>query len=193
MNDLFFKIPCLKGERVTLRRLTACDADALRELTEDADVYRYLPTFLYEKQYEDPSYVIDRLYDECINESLILGVFLDDAFCGLAEVYGYRAPLLKVSVGYRLLKKVWGKGIATETLGVLVKYLLEETPVSIITASTMVENQVSANVLRKNGFKRVMHGVWENWGYPKPTVADKWLLTDGNYRLQYRFHNDSFA
>ena len=151
MNKLFEEIPCLKGERVTLRRLTACDANALRELTEDTEVYRYLPTFLYENQYEDKSYVIDRLYDECINESLILGVFLEDTFCGLAEIYGYRAPLLKVSIGYRFLKKHWGKGIATETLGILVRYLLEETQIKIITASTMVENQASANVLRKNG------------------------------------------
>ena len=189
LNNLFYEIPCLKGERITLRRLTANDANALRELTEDTDVYRYLPTFLYENQYEDKSYVIDRLYDDCIHESLILGVFWDDEFCGLAELYGFRAPLLKVSVGYRLLKKHWGKGIATETLGVLVKYLLNETQIRIITASTMVENQASANVLRKNGFQRVMHGVWENWGFSKPTVTDKWLLTGGNYRLQYHFHN----
>ena len=189
MKKLFSQIPCLKGERVTLRSLTASDADALREFTENTEVYKYLPTFLYENKYDDKSYVIEHLYDECIEESLILGVFLDEEFCGLAEIYGWRAPLLKVSVGYRLLRKYWGQGIATETLGVLVKYLLEETDIRIITASPMVENQASATVLKKNGFKRVMHGVWENWGFSKPTVADKWLLTDANHHIQYRFHN----
>ena len=43
------------------------------------------------------------------------------------------------------------------------------------TASTMVENQASANVLRKNGFRLVVHEVGEDWGYGSPTIADKWI------------------
>ena len=65
---------------------------------------------LFEKKYEDKAYVIRRLYDECFPSSLILGVYAEDAFCGLAEIYGYRAPFLKASTGYRLAKKYWGKG-----------------------------------------------------------------------------------
>ena len=42
--------------------------------------------------------------------------YCDGDFCGLAEFYGYRDQLHKVSVGYRLLERHWGKGIATETL-----------------------------------------------------------------------------
>ena len=188
-KKLFSEIPCLNGERVVLRQLTAADTDGLRELTENKKVYRYLPTFLYENKYDDKSHVIDHLYDECIKESLILGVFVDDAFCGLAEIYSYRAPLLKASVGYRLLERCWGKGIATETLGILVKYLLEETDVKIITASTMVENQASANVLRKNGFRHLTYTVLENWGYAKPVLTEKWIRTDESFRLPYRFHS----
>lgn len=191
MKKLFSEIPTLKGERVTLRPLTAAEADGLRKLTESAEVYRYLPTFLYEKKYDDKAYVIEHLYDECIKESLILGVFLDEEFCGLAEIYGYRAPLLKASVGYRLLESAWGKGIATETLGILVKYLLEETDIRIITASTMKENTASANVLKKNGFKPVGYTVFENWGYAKPILTLKWIRTAADYYTQYRFKADN--
>ena len=187
MKKLFSEIPTLKGERVTLRPLTAAEADGLRELTESAEVYRYLPTFLYEKKYDDKEYVIEHLYDECIKESLILGVFLNEEFCGLAEIYGYRATLLKASVGYRLLESAWGKGIGTETLGILVKYLLEETDIRIITASTMKENTASANVLKKNGFKPVGYTVFENWGYAKPILTLKWIRTAAGYYTQYRF------
>lgn len=186
-KKLFSEIPCLKGERIVLKRLTPDDADGLYQLTRSEAVYRYLPTFLFEKKYDDVGYVIDRLYDECLKESLILGVFTEDEFCGLAEIYGYRAPLLKASVGYRLLPEFWGKGIATETLGLLVKYLLEDTDVEVVTASTMIDNKASANVLKKNGFKRVSHGALENWGFQKPTVTDKWLRTGVGYRRQYRF------
>ena len=177
MKKLFSEIPCLKGKRVTLRPLAADDADGLRELTESDAVYRYLPAFLFESKYEDKAEVIARLYDECIGDSLILGIFTDDAFCGLAEIYGYRAPLSKASVGYRLLERYWGKGIATEALGLLVKYLLEETDVRIITASTMAENHTSAHVLQKNGFRQLPDTEPEDWGYAEPIMAEKWLRT----------------
>ena len=95
----------MQGDRVTLRRLTEANAGSLKELTDSEKVYRYLPTFLYEQKYEDKAFVIRRLYDECLESSLILGVFIGDTFCGLAEIYGYFAPLSKVSVGYRLLEK----------------------------------------------------------------------------------------
>lgn len=189
MDKLFSEIPYLQGERVTLKQLSLSDGDALRELTEDDTVYRYLPTFLYEKQYDDTEYVIRHLYDECIQCSLILGVYVGGEFCGLAEIYGYRASLFKASVGYRLLQRYWGRGIATEALGLMVKYLLEETDVKIITASTMVKNQASANVLKKNGFKHLTYTSLEDWGYAKPILTEKWLRTDAGYRNEYSFHD----
>ena len=174
-KKLFSEIPELRGERLVLRRLTPGDAGALGELTKSAVVYRYLPTFLFEKKYADPSYVISRMYTEGLRESLILGIFAGEDFCGLAEMYGYRDPLHKISVGYRLLERCWGKGIAPEALGLMIDYLHNETDIEIITASTMVENRRSARVLLKNGFTCVVQGVYEEWGYESPTLADKWI------------------
>lgn len=151
------------------------DMSGLQELVDSPRVYRYLPTFLFERKYPDVGYVIAHLYDECWKESIILGVYRDGAFCGLAEMYGYRDPIHKISVGYRLLERCWGKGIASEALRMMIDYLYHETDIEIITASTMVENQASANVLRKNGFQMVVHAADEDWGYEKPTVTDKWI------------------
>ncbi|MBQ6535799.1 MAG: GNAT family N-acetyltransferase [Firmicutes bacterium] len=174
-KKLFSEIPYLESDRLILKGLTKDDAPAMRELVDSPGVYRYLPTFLFEKQYPDVRYVIDHLYDECWKESIILGVFEDGAFCGLAEMYGYRDPIHKISVGYRLLERCWGKGIASAALGMMIDYLYNETDIEIITASTMVENQASARVLTKNGFQMVVHAVDEDWGFERPTVADKWI------------------
>jgi len=189
-KKLFSEIPHLVGNRIELRKLEPADAEALKELTEDPKVYRYEPTFLFERKYDDMLTVIERLYDECWEESIILGIFLREekqsadpafcgdtasSFCGLAEMYGFRDNLHKVSVGYRLVQRCWGRGIATETLKLMVDYLCNETDIEIITASTMIENQTSANVLKKNGFTLVVHAVDEDWGYPVPTVTDKWI------------------
>lgn len=188
MKKLFSEIPVLGGERVTLRPLTLSDADSLRELTDDEEVYRYLPTFLYEQKYDDKEYVVSHLYDECLESSLILGVFEDDVFCGLAEIYGYRAALHKASVGYRLVRRCWGRGIATETLGLMVNCLLGETDVRIITASAMIGNQASANVLRKNGFRHLTYTLLENWGRRKLIPTEKWIKTHPEALPNYRFH-----
>ena len=174
-KKLFTEIPNIQGKRIALRAITDKDSSSLKELVDNAEVYRYLPTFLFEKRYEDVSYVISRLYDECFRESIILGIFRDDEFCGLAEMYGFRDPIHKISVGYRLLERYWGQGIATEALGLMVEYLYNETDIEIITASTMIENQASARVLTKNGFELVVHAVPEDWGYDEPTITDKWI------------------
>ena len=174
-KKLFSEIPRIEGDRLVLKGLTPADRSALQELVDNPAVYRYLPTFLFERKYPDLAYVIDHLYDECWQESIILGVYLGNEFCGLAEMYGHQDPIHKISLGCRLLERCWGKGIASEALGMMVGYLFDETDIEIITASTMIENQASARALRKNGFQLVAHAADEDWGYDRPTLTDKWI------------------
>ena len=172
---MFSQMPSLRTDRILLKRVSMADENALREMIGSKQVYQYLPTFLFEQQYEDIREMIGHLYTDCLNESLILGVYSEGAFCGLAELYGYKENIHKVSIGYRLLERYWGRGIATETVQVLLDYLYSQTDIEIITASTMIENTASANVLLKNGFVLVVHAAKEDWGYPEPTIADKWI------------------
>ena len=106
-----------------------------------------------------------------------LGVYMRDdmSFCGIVELYGCNEEMLKISMGYRLLERFWGRGIATNAVAMTVEHLLNNTNIEIITASTMVENSASANVLRKNGFIMTAVGVEEDWGFPSPTIANKWF------------------
>ena len=78
----FSEIPYLKSSRITLRAVMDSDAAGLKELVDSPQVYRYLPTFLFEKKYPDVHTVIGRLYTECLEDSLILGVFDEEGFGG---------------------------------------------------------------------------------------------------------------
>ncbi|MBQ4491159.1 MAG: GNAT family N-acetyltransferase [Pyramidobacter sp.] len=176
MKKLFSEIPYIESERLILRKIGEEDAGGLSELMHSPGVYRYLPTFLFEKKYEDAHEVIRRLYDECLKESLILGVFMNDEFCGLAEIYGYREDARKVSIGGRFLERFWGQGIADEVIAALVRYLREETEIRLVTASTMVENKSVTHVMQKCHFALVDSGVEEDWGRPQPTIVNKWSL-----------------
>ena len=175
MNELFRRIPTLRGQGLVLKPLTHDDEETLRMLVCSEAVYRFEPTFLYEKRYADISRVIDGLYDECMKESLILGIFQEELFCGLAEFYGFRARVHKISTGYRLSEHCWGQGIATRTLSLMVDYLYGETEIEIITASTLPENKASERVLMKNDFQLVAAGADEDWGYESPLPTDKWI------------------
>lgn len=57
-----------------------------------------------------------------------------------------------VSIGYFLAEDYWGKGIATESVRMVVKFLFEEVNVNRIQAEVMPVNEVSKKVLLKNGF-----------------------------------------
>ena len=80
MKKLFPEPPVLAGGRLCLKPLSLSDADSLRMLVRENSVYRYLPTFLFEKKYDRPQDVILRLYDEGLNDSLILGIFMENRF-----------------------------------------------------------------------------------------------------------------
>ena len=175
MKTLFREIPHLCADGIELRRIVSDDAPALQELINWEEAYRYLPTFLYERKYDDIYYTIEHLYDECLEKSLILGIFYEGEFCGISEVYSYRPAIKKVSVGCRLLPRFWGRDIATKELGLIVDYLFNETDIKVITASVMANNKHSAASLEANGFHRALGAVPEYWGYAKPIKTEEWV------------------
>ena len=176
MKKLFDEIPYMDHDRLVLKKLEETDSEALLELIRSDNVYRYLPSFLFERQFGDDMHeMIRELYFECFEqkESLILGVYLKDGmrFCGLAEYYGYKDAIHKTCLGYRLMESCWGQGIASETVAMMINYCFSQTDIEIITASTMIESRASARVLEKNGFIMTAHAVPEDWGYREPTPA----------------------
>ena len=178
-KKLFSEIPRIEGERIVLDRVVDADADALRDLIDNPFAQRYLPTYLFEKQFDDAREAIRLLYGDLFEnkESLILAIRVNETgeLAGLAEFYGLRDRLHKISVGSRLRECQWGHGFATEATRLMVDYLYGETDIEIITASTMVENKASAHVLEKVGFIRTARSVEEDWGFPEPTIVDKWF------------------
>ena len=178
---LFDEIPHLESERLLLREMKPADAPALGALAHDPRVYVYLPTFLFEQQYDDPATVIARHREECFatNESILLAVCEKNdpaQMIGIAEFYNYEPEKEKASVGYRLIPAAWGRGIATETTALLKDYFLSRTDVRKITAHVMAENIASGRVLEKNGFQLKWSGLREDWGRNTPVLINKYIF-----------------
>ena len=177
LKELFPEIPHLSGEGITLKAVTLADKEGLQEMVNSPAVQKHLPTFLFEQQYDDMEYVINQLYDECLEDSLILGIYKDNGaeFCGLAEMYGYNPQLYKISLGCRLRESCWRQGIVARALRLMTDYLYNEKGIEIITASTMVVNKPAAKAAAAAGFDLVVQGADEDWGYPKPPPPAKWI------------------
>lgn len=178
-KKIFEEIPYIERDSLILKKIDECDKDKLDKLRKSDLVYKYLPTFLFEQKYSDIDKVKSGLYTELIDnkESVILVIYLKDGleFCGICELYGFKDKIHKISIGYRLAEEYWGREIATKTVSIMIDYLYQKTDTEIITASTIIENKALANVLRKNGFDLVLSAVPEDWGYPEPTISDKWI------------------
>ena len=178
-SRLFSELPRIEGERIVIEPLRDADADALRELVENERAYRFEPSYLYERQFDDMHEAIAQVYGDVFRnrQSLILAVRWKETgeLCGLAEFYGLRESAHKISFGCRLLERFWGRGIASEATRLAVDYLYGQTDIELITASSMVGNTASAHVLEKCGFIRTARNVPEDWGFAEPVLTDKWF------------------
>ena len=61
----------------------------------------------------------------------------------------------KIEIGYGLNPEFHRRGYATEMIGALTAWLLEQPSVNVVSANTAVANLASQRVLEKNGFRRV--------------------------------------
>lgn len=59
----------------------------------------------------------------------------------------------KMEFGYRLMKRFWGQGLATEGALAFKKYAFEILKLEQLVAVTHLENDASVNVLLKTGFE----------------------------------------
>lgn len=177
---LFDKYPVMEDDMLIIRRMSDEDAAALAEMCAEKEVYRYVPAFLYEQKYQDKHEVIAKMDEECFDthESILLGVYLKETgeFTGIAEFYAYEPDRRKCSMGLRLRQKFWGMGIAKHAETLMVRYLLDEAHMRVITGHIMQENKASAAAALRCGFEKRYCGILEDWGFDEPVLIDKYII-----------------
>ena len=182
MEKLFDIMPNLTGKNVSLKELSINDLKNIKKMLLCKEVYYYVPPFVPELNCNgDIEFFINTMCKELFDKKIeiILGIYskyYDNKLCGLFELYHYIPTDMKVSIGYRLAKEFWNNGIANEATSLIVNYLFEQTDITTISASNMVNNPTSGRVLEKNGFSKIGESVLEDWGFSQKVYADKWVL-----------------
>ena len=129
----------------------AGDAQAFYDMNSDPEVIKYTGDKPFESAEEARAFIAAYShYDQygygrwaiCLKPT---GHFI--GFCGLK----YHPDPKITEVGYRLIKKYWGQGIATEATMASIKYGFDQIGLSKIYAHVDAKNLASARVLIKCG------------------------------------------
>lgn len=141
----------LETERLYLREMTEEDAENAYLLNLDPEVVQYTGDGPFEsvevareflKNYQDyKKYGMGRWAVVHKETGEYLG------WCGLK----YFADKNEVDVGYRLQKKYWGHGYATESATACIEYGFNKLRLTRIVGNVMKENLASIRVLEKLG------------------------------------------
>jgi RimJ/RimL family protein N-acetyltransferase len=154
----------METDRLRLRQFTAADLDLLVRLDSDPEVMRFLtgqPT--PRRELED---IVLPAYLQVYAEHPRLGTFKAEDETGFVGWFGLQPTKepTTVDVGYRLLRRAWGKGYATEGTRALIDQAFGELGMERVIADTMAVNHRSRAVLRRAGlrFVRVYHEYFED-------------------------------
>lgn len=160
-------------ERFILREILPSDSAGMFELDSDADVHQYLgknPVSTIQQSIDNIHYIRQQYIDYGIGRWAIIDK-KTNAFVGwtglkfVTEIYNNHQNYY--DLGYRLIKKYWSQGIATETGIASVKYAFEQLNVNKVYAMAESENCKSQRILKKVGLHYVatfdLEGIQHEW------------------------------
>ncbi|MBE7471715.1 MAG: GNAT family N-acetyltransferase [Anaerolineae bacterium] len=152
MTDLQTNI--LETERLSLRRLTPDDLDALFALYRDPEIRRYFPegTQTYEETKEELEWIIEVYYGR-YGYGLWATIYKETGeFIGRCGLLPWTIEeRQEVEVAYLLDKRYWGQGLATEAAAAIRDYAFAHLPISRLICLVDPENEASRRVAQKIG------------------------------------------
>lgn len=160
-------------ERFILREILPIDAEEFFELDSDPAVHKYLgnkPVNSIDQAINAISFIRSQYLSNGIGRWAIIDK-KTNKFVGwtglklITNETNYHNNYY--DLGYRLIKKYWGQGIATETALASLKYAFDNLQAKAVYAIADCENEGSDKVLKKIGFSFIetfdLAGIKHNW------------------------------
>lgn len=150
--------PTLEAGPYTLRMLQETDAPAVHRLINDWSVVRMLShlPFPYPRELAD-AWLAETRRSSSGGEAFHFAVTKDDALLGCVGIVLERNRRT-ASLGYWIGRAHWGQGVATAAAGRAARWALAALPIEHLTADVAFDNDASAAVLRKIGFREAGTG-----------------------------------
>lgn len=143
------KLASLTGVRLSLRRPQSNDVAAVYHYAHDTEVTRFLAWPRHNSP-DDSEHFLQVAAEGWRNGDYLVWIIEDKR--GVVGAIGAELSNTNAGIGYVLARECWGKGYATEALGVVCSALFQYSPVKSIWAFCVAENPASQRVLEKSGF-----------------------------------------
>lgn len=157
MKVNFSVFPALETSRLSLRRLSLADAQAIYQLRSDEEVARMTGNNPFKSIYEATAYIqkIERLMEE--NACMFWAISYKGEFdlIGAICFWNFDMDRNSIEIGYELLPEFRQKGIMVEGIAAVIKFGFEYMAAGTITAFPSANNLASVNILQKLNFKLV--------------------------------------
>ena len=152
---IFAHIPQLETDRLILRRMLPTDAEDMYDYAHRSDVTRHLtwdphPNLNYTKEYLayiSAHYAAGDFHDWAVvvrEYGRMIGT------CGFTR---FHCESDCAEIGYVIHPAFWGRGIATEAVGEVIRFGFQRLELNRIEAKFMEGNEASRRVMEKNGMK----------------------------------------
>ncbi len=152
----------IETERLLLRELRLTDLEGMFALDSDPEVHKYLgnkPVKSIDESKKILESVLTQYKERGIGRFAVIekstGDFVGWSGLRLNTEYNMNGFTEYYDVGYRLIKRFWGKGYATESGKASVDYAFNVLKLPEIYATTEIGNQASHNALLKLGLHYV--------------------------------------
>jgi ribosomal-protein-alanine N-acetyltransferase len=162
----------IETDTLIIRELEVSDAEGMFKLDSDPEVHEFLgknPIKTIDEAHEAIAYIRKQYISNGIGRWAIIDKNTEDfiGWTGLKYEKGLRKEFNYYDLGYRLRKKYWGHGIATETAIASLNYGFEKLNLKAIGAAAEVNHTASNKILKKIGLKFIepfdYEGVTHNW------------------------------
>jgi len=163
----------VETERLILREILPTDIDGLFILDSDPEVHRYLGNKPVTTKDQIVG-VINFIRQQYIDNGIGRWAIIDKKTNGFIGWTGLKFVTDLTNnhknyydLGYRLIKKYWGQGIATETALASLEYAFDKLNADEVYAMADCENEGSNKILKKVGLifieKFDLDGIKHNW------------------------------
>ena len=162
----------IETKRLIIRDLEEYDAQGVYELDSDPEVHEFLGKKPI-KTIKEAKQAIDFIRAQYVKNGIGRWAIVDKktedfiGWTGLKYEQGLRKEFSYYDLGYRLRKKYWGNGIATETAIESMKYGFEKLNLKEIGAAADVNHLASNKIINKIGLKFIetfdYDGITHNW------------------------------
>ncbi|GAB0167612.1 GNAT family protein [Lysinibacillus sp. CTST325] len=154
-EKVFAEFPLLNSEKLVLKKIEVAHLQELFAIYDNEKVFEYCG-IIPKHNIQTVSKMIGHFDRDYKKKSIVKwGIFQkshSDQLVGIIEAMEYNQKVNMVTIGYYLAEDYWGKGLATDAVNILVKFLFEEVNINRIQAEVMPLNEASKKVLLKNGF-----------------------------------------